>query len=401
MLFNYKAIEKNGGESTGAIDAINVDVAINSLQRRGLVLESIHPAEGKSFLSMNVTIFEHVSSKDIVITSRQLATLFGAQVSALRVFRLLSTDTESAFLRKTLGAVADDIQGGSSLTKAMAKHPKVFSDFYVNMVRAGEESGKLDQVFDYLADYLDRTYQVTSKARNALIYPAFVVATFSVVMVLMFTLVIPNISAILIESNQEIPVYTRVVLGLSEFFVSYGIYLLIILIIGAILLIRYIKTKDGKYAFDRFKLNIPYVGTLYRKLYLSRIADNMNTMLLSAIPIIKALEITSAVVGNAVYHEILSTALIDVRGGKTLSEALSKHEEIPGIMSQMTKVGEETGEMGSILKSMADFYSREVSNAVDTIVSLIEPAMIVLLGLGVAFLLAAVLIPIYSISAAV
>ena len=317
------------------------------------------------------------------------------------MFRLLSSETENAYLGRLLQQVADDIQGGSSIAKALAKHPKAFSSFYVNMVRAGEESGKLSDVFLYLADYLDRTYEVTSKAKNALIYPAFVVVTFAVVMILMFTLVIPNISGILLESGQDIPIYTKIVIGISEFFVHYGIYLFILICIGAGFLVRYVRTPIGAYSYSRFKLAIPYIGTLYKKLYLSRIADNMNTMLLSAIPIVKAIEITADVVENHVYEEIMKEALTAVKGGSSLSDALGAHSEIPGIMSQMVKVGEETGEMGEILKSMANFYRREVQNAVDTLVSLIEPAMIVFLGVGVAILLAAVLIPIYNISAAI
>ena len=317
------------------------------------------------------------------------------------MFRLLSSETENAYLGRLLQQVADDIQGGSSIAKALAKHPKAFSSFYVNMVRAGEESGKLSDVFLYLADYLDRTYEVTSKAKNALIYPAFVVVTFAVVMILMFTLVIPNISGILLESGQDIPIYTKIVIGISEFFVHYGIYLFILICIGAGFLVRYVRTPIGAYSYSRFKLAIPYIGTLYKKLYLSRIADNMNTMLLSAIPIVKAIEITADVVENHVYEEIMKEALTAVKGGSSLSDALGAHFEIPGIMSQMVKVGEETGEMGEILKSMANFYRREVQNAVDTLVSLIEPAMIVFLGVGVAILLAAVLIPIYNISAAI
>ena len=401
MLFNYKALDQAGRESTGAIDAINVDVAINSLQRRGLVLSSITPEEKRGFLNKSISLFDRVSSKQVVILSRQLATLFEAQVSALRVFRLLSSETENAYLGRLLQQVADDIQGGSSIAKALAKHPKAFSSFYVNMVRAGEESGKLSDVFLYLADYLDRTYEVTSKAKNALIYPAFVVVTFAVVMILMFTLVIPNISGILLESGQDIPIYTKIVIGISEFFVHYGIYLFILICIGAGFLVRYVRTPIGAYSYSRFKLAIPYIGTLYKKLYLSRIADNMNTMLLSAIPIVKAIEITADVVENHVYEEIMKEALTAVKGGSSLSDALGAHSEIPGIMSQMVKVGEETGEMGEILKSMANFYRREVQNAVDTLVSLIEPAMIVFLGVGVAILLAAVLIPIYNISAAI
>lgn len=400
MLFNYEAVDNTGANKNGAIDAVNVDIAISSLQRRGMTITSIHEAsDGKSFLSMNLTIFDRISSKDVVILSRQLSTLFEAHVSALRIFRLLAAETENRVLANKLGIIADDLQGGNSISGAISKHPKVFDEFYVNMVKAGEESGKLDETFQYLADYMDRTYELASKVKGALIYPAFVIVTFVTVMILMFTMVIPKISGILTESGQDIPSYTKVVLGISNFLLQYGFVLLAVLIIAGFFIVRFVRTPSGKLAFDNFKLNIPYLSTLYRKLYLSRFSDNMNTMLISGIPIVRALELTSDVINNGVYQNILKEATDSVKGGKTLSESLSNNpDQIPGIMVQMMKVGEETGEVGSILKTMARFYSREVTTAIESIVSLIEPLMIVMLGGGVAVLLASVLIPIYNIA---
>ena len=400
MLFNYEALDEAGTKKTGSIDAVNVEVAISSLQRRGLVLASIKEAQGaRSLLSKNIAFFERVPMKDIVILSRQLATLFQAQVSALRVFRLLSSETENRILGEKLEIIADDLQSGNSISASLAKHPKIFSDFYVNMVKAGEESGKLDETFMYLADYLERSYELSSKVRGALIYPAFIVVTFVVVMILMFTMVIPKISEIMTQSGQEIPVYTQVVLGISNFLVNYGFILLGVFVIVAFAVIRFIRTPTGRLAFDQFKISIPYVSSLYRKLYLSRLADNMATMLGSGIPMVRALELTSNVINNKIYEGILTEAVTAVKGGKTLSESLSNNpRQVPGIMTQMMKVGEETGEVGTILKTVSRFYSREVSTAIESIVSLIEPLMIVMLGGGVAILLASVLIPIYNIA---
>lgn len=402
MLFEYVAIDQGGQRQTGTIEAVSRDVAITSLQRRGLSISSVEEVsqDGKAF-SLNMTLFESVATKDIVLLSREIATLFEAQVSALRIFRLLATETEKPLLRRTLTEVADDIQAGAPISKALAKHTLVFTPFYTNMVRAGEEAGKLDETFLYLADYLDRSYEVVSKARNALIYPAFVIATFVVVMILMMTFVIPNISQILLDSGQEIPAYTRVVIAMSEFFLDYGVFLLITLIVGGFFLYRYTKTPAGREVFDRFVLSIPYIGDLFKKLYLARIADNMSTMLVSGISVVQAAEITSSVVGSAVFESILMDVATTVKGGGAVSSALEQHPEVPGIMTAMIKVGEETGELGSILKTLAKFYNREVSNSVDTLVDLIEPFMIVLLGLGVGILLASVLIPIYNVSSAI
>lgn len=401
MLFNYKALDAQGQEQSGSIEALNNDVAISSIQRRGLIITEIVSAEGARGLNTRIKWLERVSNKDVVILSRQIATLFAAQVSALRVFRLLGGETENKVLGEKISEVADDIQAGASISKALSKHPKVFTTFYVNMVKAGEESGKLDQTFIYLADYLDRNYAVSSKAKNALIYPAFVVFTFISVMVLMLTLVIPKISSIITESGQEIPVYTRVVIGFSDFLVNYGVLFLIAFVILGFVIYKTGAGEKGALMMDNAKLSIPYVGTLYKKLFLSRIADNMNTLLVSGIPMIKALELTSDVVDSPVYVQVLRRAMELVKGGRPLSEALGGSPEIPSIVVQMAKIGEETGELGSILDTLAKFYQREVVNAVDTLVDLIEPVMIVALGLGVAFLLASVLIPIYNISASI
>lgn len=401
MLFKYSAIDKEGNQKDGSIEAINIDIAIASLQRRSFIISNIVESDAKEgFLNSKLSFLERVSNKDIVILSRQLATLFEAQVSALRVFQLLATESENPKLGRKLSDIVNDLQGGSSIAGALEKHPDVFSAFYVSMVRAGEESGRLDEVLLFLADYLDRSYEITQKAKNALIYPAFVISTFFVVMILMLTLVIPKITQILIDSGQEIPIYTKIVIGISNFFVDYGLYLFIGVIVGIFFLLKFRKTDAGKESFDGFKLNIPYVGKLYRMLYLSRIADNLNTMLASGIPMVKSLELTKSVVDNEIYLKAIEGSTEDVKSGASVSEAFSRYEEFPNIMIQMIRVGEETGNLGEILKTLAKFYSREVVNSVDTLVDLIEPVMIVLLGLGVGSLLASVLIPIYNVSSA-
>jgi type IV pilus assembly protein PilC len=400
MIFNYVAFDSVGAEKKGTVEAINQDVAISSLQRRGLVISSIASAEDKAGdILKNFKLFKHVSNKEVVILSRQIATLFEAQVSALRVFRLLGGETENAALREVLTIVADDLQGGATISGALSKHPEVFSAFYTNMVKAGEEAGKLDQTFMFLADYMDRTYEVTSKARNALIYPAFVIATFASVMILMMTVVIPRLGSIIEESGQQVPLFTSIVLAVSHFMVTYSPLLFVGLAILVVFIWRYLRTDAGKVAFDDMKLRVPYIGTLFKKLYYSRISDNLSTMLTSGIPMVRALEITSSVVGNIIYAEALNEIMTAVKNGSALSEAFAQHDTImPGLLIQMIKVGEETGELGNILDMLSKFYRREVTNAVDTLIGLIEPAMIVLLGIGVGILLTSVLIPIYNIS---
>src|SRR3989339_523413 len=398
MLFKYKVVDDKGISKEGEIDAPNRDMAVSGLQRRGLIIISIaDESKSKSFLFFS--FLGKVSMKDIVILSRQISTLFEAQVSALKVFTMLAANAENKILSRKLTDIGDDLQAGYSISGALAKHPDVFSDFYINMVKVGEETGKLNEVFDHLANYLNRQYTLTSKTRNALIYPVFVICTFFVVMGLMFVVVIPKLSAIILDSGQEPPIYTKIVIGLSSFFVHYGFFVIVFLILLGMWFWRLSKTEKGKIYLDKIRLSIPAIGNLFKKLYLSRISDNLDTMLTSGIPIVRAIDISSEVVGSYIYKDVLTNVADGVKSGLSMSVAFEKHsEEIPGIMVQMIKVGEETGSLGQILKTLADFYKKEVDDAVDTLVGLIEPIMIVVLGLGVGILLVSVLVPIYNMA---
>jgi len=402
MLFNYKAIDSTNINREGTVEAPSVDAAISAVQKRGYTLLSIDEAGSGSgimgALNIEFTFFQSVSNKEIVILSRQISTLFQAQVSPLRIFRLLSAEVENPLLQSTLNQIVEDLQGGSSISRALAAHPKIFTSFYVNLVKAGEESGSLEKSFDYLADYLDRQYETIAKAKNALVYPAFVIGVFILVMVLMLTLVIPNIAAILTESGQELPIYTKIVIGISDFMVNFIGLILIAIAAGVIGMWKFLQTDVGKRAKDEFIISIPYLGDLQRKLLLTRICDNMATMLGSGISIVQALEVTADVVDNLVYKEIILASLTEVKGGRSFADSIAEYPEIPGVLAQMAKVGEETGSLGNILTTLANFYRREVNNAVDTLIGLIEPAMIVTLGIGVGVLLASVLMPIYNLT---
>ena len=398
MLFKYKSVDDKGIKKEGEIDAPNRDLAISGLQRRGLIIIAIAEAEGEKSI-FKMSFFEKVSTKDIVILSRQIATLFEAQVSALKAFSMLASNAENKLLGKKLLEVGDDLQSGVSISGALGKHPEVFSEFYVNMVKAGEETGKLNQTFLHLSEYLDRQYALTSKTKNALIYPLFVILTFFVVMTVMFVVVIPKLSAILLDSGQEIPIYTKIIIAISDFFVNYGFIALIFIFLFGIWIFQLSRTEAGKNYIDKTRLSIPIIGDLYKKLFLSRIADNLDTMLVSGIPIIRSIDITADVVSSRVYKTILKDVAENVKSGASLSQAFERYSEyIPGIMVQMVKVGEETGSLGQILKTLADFYKREVDDAVDTLIGLIEPVMIVVLGLGVGILLVSVLVPIYNLA---
>jgi type IV pilus assembly protein PilC len=398
MLYIYKVTTKEGRVEEGSIDAASIDSAVASLQQRGFTIVTINEQKKTLNLFSSIRLSRHVPAADIVILSRQLATLFEAKVSVLNIFKLLAAESENENLREILAAIVDDLQAGTNISASMAKHPQVFAAFYVSMVKAGEESGKLSDTFLYLADYLERSFEITSKVRSALMYPAFVIFAFFAVMIVMFVYVIPQISTIIADSGQQLPWYTKIVLGASSFLVHNGIFLLVVVIILALALWQYATTKAGHYTLSEVKLSIPYVGALYRKLYLSRISDNMDTMLTSGISMLHALEISADVVDNDVYKKVLLESMELVKAGYSLSDSFSRYSEIPSIVVQMTKIGEETGKLGYVLTTISRFYKREVDNAINSIVSLIEPVMIVTLGIGVGFLLVSVLGPIYSVT---
>jgi len=402
MLFSYKAIDQANVQREGTVEAPSVDAAITAVQKRGYTLISIEESNaGGGILNIEIEFFNRVSNKEIVILSRQVATLFQAQVSPLRIFKLLAEEIENKKLQGALNQMVEDLQGGAPISRALASHPDIFTSFYVNLVKAGEETGSLEQTFDYLADYLDRAYEVQSKAKSALIYPAFVIGVFIIVMTLMMTNVIPSIAAILIDSGQELPIYTTIVIAISNFMSAYIGLIAIAIAAAGVALWRYSLTEVGRYTIDSFILSVPVLGDLQQKLMLTRICDNLSTMLASGISIVQALEVTADVVDNAVYREILQETLEEVRGGRSFADTLSNYPEIPGILMQMTKVGEETGSLASILVTLSNFYRREVNNAIDTMIALIEPIMVVMLGLGVGVLLASVLMPIYNLTSSI
>ncbi|MFZ2303776.1 MAG: type II secretion system F family protein [Minisyncoccia bacterium] len=395
MLFSYKAVTKEGGEILGTIEAQNQDSAINALQRSGLVVVSVRSADSKSLFEIDINIFNRVSAKEISIISRQIATLLDAHVPALKTFRLIASEAENPLVAKKFTEISDDIQNGVPISGALFKHPSLFSDFYVNMVIGGEESGKLAETFNALADYLERSHELMSKVRGALIYPSFVIVTFVVVMVLMLTLVIPKLSDIITQSGQEVPFYTTVVIKVSFMMVNYGVFLVMVLVAAVFFLWRFTR---GTSFLAHTKLWFPVIGNLYRTLYLSRITDNMHVMLSNGISMVRSIEITAKVVDNEIFQNILKESVIAVKGGAPLSATLVGRPEIPNVMIQMIKVGEETGELGNILQKLSFFYKKEVENAITTVVSMIEPVMIVALGIGVGGVLASVLIPIYQIA---
>ena len=399
MEYTYQARTPEGSPRSGVIAAPSVESALQTLQRQNLIVVSLRQAaESRPWYERSFWLLKRVKHKDVMLLARQLSTLFEAKVPVVHTLQTLIGESEGTQMKQHLTEMLDDIQGGMSMSQAMARHLQVFNPFFVNMVKAGEESGKLDEVFIYLADYLERNYALTSKARNSLIYPGFILVAFFTIMMFLFTQIVPKISAIIVESGQELPIYTVIVLAISNFLRSYGILLLILAIVGVAYLIRYFRTAEGVLVKSRLQITLPVVGRLYKKVYLTRIADNLQTLITGGLPIVRALQITADVVGNEIYRGILLEAVENVRGGSSIADAFGKRDEIPVLLTQMIRVGEETGKIDQLLLAISRFYTQEVNSLVENMVSLIEPILIIVLGVGVGIVVAAVITPIYSLT---
>lgn len=395
--FEYKARTKEGEVRSGTVETSSEEAALDILQQNNLIVIEVHPQEQRSLLSFKLPFGESVKQKDIVIFSRQISTLFEAHIPVVEALRTLVGETTRPGLRAAIAQILDDVAGGLSLSQAMAKHQAIFSSFYINLIHSGEESGKLQEVFAYLADYLERTYYLTNKARNAMIYPAFVLFAFTGVLVVMLVVVIPRLVTIFEDTGQQIPLYTQVIIWASIFLRQWGIALIVVMAGGALALWRWSSTPEGKFFFHRLEISIPVIGGLYRKLYMSRFADNLQTLIAGGIPILRALSITGDVVGNVVYQRAIEEAIESVKGGGTISAAFEKTKEIPVLVTQMIKIGETSGRLDFILANIAKFYQREVDTTVENLVALIEPALIIFLGLGIGVLVAAVMVPLYNL----
>ena len=378
------------------IEVSSREAALDSLQQRGLVVILLREKQ-QSLWEVRIPFGGRVKQKDVIIFSRQLATLFEARIPVLQSLRTLAEETSNQTLKAAIIEMMDDIGGGASLSQALSRYPAIFSSFYVNLVRSGEESGKLQEVFNYVADYLERSYYLFVKARNSMLYPAVVFCVFLGVIVVMLVVVMPRLITIFEETGQQVPFYTQIVIFFSETLRRFGIVLVILGGIAAVLGWRWGRTPKGRFFFHKLQLDAPIIGPIYKKIYMAQFADNLQTLFVSGIPILRALSITGDVIGNTVYKEALKDAIEFVRGGGTISDALEKVEEVPVLVTQMVRIGEASGRLDFVLGTIAKFYRRDVDATLDSLVSLIEPVLIVFLGVGVGLLMAAVLVPMYNL----
>ncbi len=396
--FLYEAKDRNGKFSKGSVDAYSEEAAVETLQERGLVILSLIPAQ-EDFLKSDVLSFlSKPNRKDVVVFTRQLATIIGADIPLIEGLETIASQAEKPSFAKIVREIADAIRGGSSLSESTAKTPGLFGDFYVSLVKAGEISGRLEQTLLYLADYLERSQNLNSKIKGAMTYPLFIISVLGIVGTIMMTTVLPKLLTILTESGvKDVPLITKVLIFVSNFVTTYILFIIVISVFLFWFLKQYFKTNVGRYQWDRFTISFPRIGLIARNIYLARIAETLSTLIKSGVPILESLKITSEIAGNYIFRDILMEARENVRNGGSISAVLAKHQEVPRLVSAMLTVGEKTGKTDFILENIFKFYGAEVDRDIQNLSVLIEPVLLLLLGLGAGLLVAGILLPIFSL----
>jgi len=400
MQFNYEARTKSGEVQTGIIEASSKEAALDLLQRYSLFVTLLEQAKTRPFYAKKIQ-FSRISQKDLVVFSRQLSLMLKSRIPLIQAIDTIGGQNRNQNLKEKIMAISQEVQGGTTFSQALSKYPRLFSSFYVSMVKSGETSGTLSESLNYLADHLEKEYNLSSKLKIALTYPILVVFVVIAVFIMMVYFVIPNLARVLLEFNQELPLLTRFVIGLSNFMRAWGWILLLVFLGGGIFAFRYyFQTASGKALRDGALLRIPAIKSFLEMIYVSRFSENLSTLITGGVPIAQALEITGEIVGNDVYKEIILEIKEEVKKGESISSVLAKYpNRFPPLLSQMVLVGEKTGTLSESLLNVVSFYEKEVERALESLISLIEPVMIIVLGLLVAGLMASILIPLYKMTA--
>jgi type IV pilus assembly protein PilC len=401
MRFKYQAKNKRGEIQSGYIEAATKRSAVGICLKNGLEIIDIEEINKKDFISLLNRFWEGVNPKEFVIFSRQLATLIDSKVPLMSALQAISGQMENKYFSLKIKEIISDVDGGNSLSEALSKHPEVFSNSYINMVKAGETSGTLQKTLNDLADNIEKNYELTTKLKGAMYYPAFIFSAMVIVGFLVMAFVMPNLLTILEEAEVTLPIQTRILIGLSNFLAVYWWAVIAVFIAGAFWLSYYLKTDDGKKEFDQLILKVPVIGKILKNIYIARFSENLATLIQSGLPITTALLITSDVVGNESYRQIIREGANEIKKGGGMAEIFDQYELIPPIVSQMIKVGEETGRIDFTLGKITDFYMKEADNMVRNFSTLIEPVIMVILAIGVGILVSAVLLPIYQVATSI
>jgi len=397
VKFEYQAKNYKGQLQVGFVQAENKEDAVRKIAADNLYLLTITEAHQTGFRFLITNFFNRVSSKDMVIFTRQFATLLESGVSLSQSLRTLAAQTRSTALKEAIIEVQKEIDSGLSLSQAMTKHENIFSEFYINMIRSAEITGRVDEVMSFMADYLEKQSILTSKVRSALAYPVFMVFFMIVVVMFMAIMVFPEIERVFIELGTELPIITRLFVRFGNFLINW--WWVAIAATGVIIFAfrNYFQSKEGKIILDEIALRLPIFNNLIKYMYITRFTESISVLLQGGVTIVQALEITSRTIDSAIYGDILKASATEVQGGALLSQALAKYPNyFPPLISQMIAVGESTGKINILLSKASSFYSRELEDLVGNLVELIQPILMIVIGGVVGLLFISILTPIFD-----
>lgn len=398
-LFAYTASDTNGNKRTGTVDARTRELAVSLLKGQGLYV--IELTEKRDSLFSKFGLFNGVPQNEVVQFTRQFSTMISAGLPISRALDVLANQSTNKALKKTLLEVLRDIEGGSSLSMALSRHPQAFPPTYQALVRAGEASGKLDEILKRLASTMEKQRELNSKFKAAMIYPSIVFMAMIGVFVLMMVFVIPKLATMYESLNVELPAMTQAMIAVSDFFVN-NIVLMVILAVGAFLGVRYfLRTEAGKEVMSNIFFRVPIFGKINKQKEITDFTRTLSLLIASAIPIVEALNIVAGVMGNKFYREAAYEAAAAVEKGNALSEYIKTNPVFPPLLGQMTSVGEETGQLDEVLDRVANYLEGEVDHSVKGLSSALEPVILVLLGSMVGFLIVSIITPIYKITSSI
>ncbi len=396
MKFSYQARNKQGDIHAGFIESSSKDSAASLLRERGLYVTFLEEFKIPVY-AKRIEFLGRTTKKDIAIFFRQLAIMFKTKVPLIEALKVIGSQSKNNIFRENILKLSEEVEGGVPFSQALKRFPKVFSFFCVAIVKSGEASGNLSETLNYLADHLEKEHHIAAKAKGALIYPVLVIFVVIAVLMLLVFFVMPSLIEILESTEQELPLITKIVIASTNIFRKWA-WLIFLVIIGLIFyLFKYRSTEKGKEFFDNLFLKIPIIGSLLQMIYLSRFAENLSTLISSGLPITHSLGIIGDVIGSTPYKKVILKTKEGVGKGETISSVLIQYPKLfTPIFVQMVLVGERTGKLDTVLTNIVNFYEKEVDSKIEGLLGILEPLLIIFLGLVIAGIMLSILMPMYQ-----
>lgn len=398
MKFKYNAKNRNGDLQTGFVEASTLEAATNILLGHELYILSLEQTRSPRWYDKILDFFRRVKLKDLVIFTRQFATLLEAKISLGDSLKTLYKQTRNQVLREAIFEISSDVDSGLSLSQALERQNNIFSGFYVSMVRSSEITGRMEESVGFMADYLEKEQNLISKIGNSLIYPGIIIVLLAGAVAVVVGFVFPQLEPIFKETNAELPVVTIIVLAVGNFFQQWWWGILLFLGVTIFVLFDYFRSEEGRVVFDETVMYMPIFGDLFKKIYVARFAEAASVLMRGGVPVAQALEIAGHTIGSFIYRDAIHEIAESVREGQLFSQALEAHEQFfPPLVAQMVAVGESTGKLDSLLSRTSLFFTKEIDMKLNNLVELIQPALIVVVAVGIGILFASVLLPMYGV----